>query len=599
MVANGRKAYLNFRFGGKNTVKKLHQALSFFLCVVFCVFCFASCGKKTGADDTTAFPATEPDATAPAASESETAEGTTVETTADKWEALAPSVQVIVEKDRKLKIECSNHTTAEKTSKNDIYLKGPDEVVDGVTPVIQVMVYERNRSAHELFGTSAEYIFWDDGIDTLGNRIDVAVKGNASDAPDLFVNMEYVLSRELLNSSFKDIWSIPNSFFDFSTEGWLKEWMENLSLTGDRAYILGGDYILDVYRAVSVLPLNMTLMDRNAVKLAPVLLSEGEELGANEELTPYFFDLVEEGKWTWDVLGKLSEAIWVDNDGDNTDSIHDQLGLIADEFGEGGQCACSFIYTCGEELTEVYTIEDESSAYNGKQWVKYADTSDGLNRIFDTVKAVMEGPGTLSTNYTHAGNSPEEPGIAYHQTKFAAGELLFAGAQLLGALEEDVFQQMTDLYSVVPFPKIDESKSYNSIVCSTGDVGAINVNVNPRKAKALTAYVQYCTEKSPAIREQFLQIVTKYKTTVYNQGTDRMLELIYQSIRYGRDKTVDDLAGSSGNRWHGYMRKQHFLAGSDFISTQYDSVLSAKQTRLNKTIMEKWYTLPKVEAKAD
>ena len=583
-------------------MKKLTRVLSLLLCVLFCVFAFASCkGNGDGPSVTTeaASGAATDGATEAERTDGATAADETVAVTTDKWELVAPNVQLIVEKDRKLHIECSNHTTAEKTSKNDIYLKGPDEVVDGVTPLIQVMVYERNQAAHTLFGTSADYTYWDDGIDTLGDRIEVAVKGKASDAPDFFVNMEYVLSRELLNSAFKDVWSIPNSYFDFTTEGWLKEWMENLSLTGDRAYILGGDYILDVYRAVSVLPLNMTLMDDNAEKLAPVLLPEGESLGAGEELTPYFFDLVEEGKWTWEVLGKLSEAIWVDTDGNGQDSIYDQLGIIADEFGEGGQCACSFIYTCGEELTEVYTIEDETSPYYGKQWVKYADTSEGLNRIFDTVKSMIQGPGTLSTNYTHAGNSPEQPGIAYHQTKFAAGELLFAGAQLLGALEDDVFQQMTDLYSVVPFPKIDESKSYNSIVCSTGDVGAINVNVNPRKARALTAYIQYCTENSPAIREQFLQIVTKYKTTVYNQGTDRMLEIIYNSIRFGRDKTIDDLAGSSGNRWHGYMRRQHYEAGSDYISVQYASVLSAKQTRLNQTIMQKWYTLPKVETPAE
>ncbi|MBP5349853.1 MAG: hypothetical protein J6Z13_05850, partial [Clostridia bacterium] len=194
--------------------------------------------------------------------------------------------------------------------------------------------------------------------------------------------------------------------------------------------------------------------------------------------------------------------------------------------------------------------------------------------------------------------SPEEPGIAYHQTKFAAGELLFAGAQLLGALEDEVFQQMIDLYSVVPCPKIDASKPYNSIVYSTGDVGAINVNANPRRARALTAYLQYCTENSPAIREQFLQIVMKYKVTTYNQGTDRMLNIIYKSILYGRDKTVDDVAGSSNNRWHGYMRKQHFQAGSDYIATQYASCISSKQSALDR-IMKKWYTLPRVEPKAE
>ena len=573
-------------------MKRLFQVVALLLCFVFCALALASCGN-TGTPDAASTTA-EPGATSPDATASDGAEVTTAETTADKWEPLASKITILVEKDRALRFECSNHTTAEKTSKNDLYVKGPDEVVDGETPLIQIMVYERNKAANDLFQTTTSYIFWDDGIDTLGDRIDVAVKGKASDAPDIFINMEYVLSRELLNSAFKDVWSIPGTLFDFESEGWLYDWMKNLSFTNDRAYILGGDYFLDVFRAIALLPFNMTLMDENAVKLAPAILEEGDTLGVGEDLTPRFFDLVEEGKWTWDVLGKICEAIWVDKDGNEQDSIYDQLGIVADEFGEGGQCACSFIYSCGEELTEAYTVSDPSSKYYNEQWVKYADDSAGLNRIFDAVKAVIQGPGTLSTNYTHAGNSPEEPGIAYHQTKFAQGDLLFGGAQLLGALENDAFQLMEDLYSVVPCPKTDETKSYNSIVCSTGDVGAINVNVGPRKAKALSAYVQYCTENSPAIREEFLQIVTKYKTTVYNQGTSRMLDLIYKSILWGRDKVVDDLAGSSSNRWHGYMRRQHFEAGADYISTQYAAVRQAKQTRLDR-YMETWYTLPTVK----
>ena len=576
-------------------MKKRIISLILLSCIVLSAFALSSCGKSGETAETTApQEITQPVATDPATAESDTEEVTTAVPTTDKWELIAPSVQIIVEKDRKLRIELSNHTTAEKSSKNDIYLKGPDEVVDGETPLIQQMVYERNQAAHALLGTSAEYTFLDGGFGSLAETIDVLVKGNASDAPDLFVNMIYELNRELLNSGFKDIWSIPNSYFDFDSVGWLKAWMENLSFTGDRAYILGSDYFLDVFRAVPVLPFNVTLMDDNAARLAPAILGADEQLGAGEELSARFFDLVEEGNWTWDVLGALSEAIWLDTDGDGADSIRDRLGIIADEFGDGGQCACSFIYSCGEELTEVYTIEDPTSEYDGKQWIKYADTSEGLNRIFDAVKSVIEGPGTLSTNYTHAGNSPEEPGIAYHQTKFAAGELLFAGAQLLGALEDDVFQQMTDLYSVVPCPKVDASKSYNSIVYSTGDVGAINVNANPRRAKALTAYLQYCTENSPAIREQFLQIVMKYKVTVYNQGTDRMLDLIYNSILFGRDKTIDDLAGTNSNRWHSLMRLQHFEAGSDYVTGQYESCRSSKQTALDR-VMKKWYTLPIVE----
>ena len=247
-------------------------------------------------------------------------------------------------------------------------------------------------------------------------------------------------------------------------------------------------------------------------------------------------------------------------------------------------------------MTEVYRIDDPESPYDGEQWIKYADDPTKLNRIFDAVKSVFDGAGSLVTSFEFSGNSPEQPGAAYHHTKFAASELLFAGVCTIGTLEEDVFQQMTDLYSVVPLPKIDVERSYNTLINNQGDVGVINVNANPRKAKVLSAFIQHCTEHSTAIRNQFMQIVMKYQVTTYNQGTDRMLDLIYDGILYSRDYVVE--GENEEPRWHRQMMSQRFVAGADFIATLYEANRAKKQQILDK-LMEKWYTLPKVETNAE
>ena len=562
--------------------------IALILCILLCLPAFASCGGSGETADTTAA-LTEP-ASESLATESDEAEVTTVEVTTDKWEEIVPKITMIAERDRSLKIEYSIGGSAEKWSRNDVYVAGPDSIEDGVTPLIEQMVYERNEAAKKLFNIEISYVAWDYGFGKQQEPIELAVKGKAADAPDLFISMLNDVSKAMMNGVFKDVWSIPNAYFDFDSKGWLKEWMENMSFTGDRAYILGSDYFLDILRVMDVLPFNMTLMDEKAAKLAPAIIGTDEPLGAGEELSTRFFDLVEEGKWTWDVLGKLCEAAWVDTDGDGQDSIYDVLGIIAD--GYGGINAASFVYCSAGQLTEAYIIEDETSEYYGKQWIKFADDSTVLNRIYDAVKSVFEGPGSLTTSYTFSGNTPENPGASYHHAKFAAGELLFAGICTLGALEDDAFQQMTELYSVVPCPKLDEDGEYNTIIINQGDVGVINVNANPRKSRVLSAFIQYCTENSGAIREQFLQIVTKYKTTTYNQGTDRMLEIIYDGVLYGRDKQVDDL--NSDPRWHRLMMGQKFVAGSDYITTQYQSALANKQKLLDN-VMKTWYTLPKTD----
>ncbi|MBR4336288.1 MAG: hypothetical protein IKP74_07530 [Clostridia bacterium] len=563
-------------------------SLLLLLATVFSIFTLASCGEreKTPVATTTAtkIGSGSDDATAG----EETTAGT------DKWEALAPKVTMIAARDRTLKIEYENYVNAEHAAKNDVYLEGPDAIEEGVTPKIRQLVYERNKAACELFGLTIEYEPWHLYYGQQGPKIQEVVQAKAADAPDLFVDMIYDLNNVLLTvGAFKDVWSIPGGFFDFNEKGWLTTWMENMSLTTDRAYILGSDYFLDLMCAITVLPFNLTMMDANAAKLSGAIIgADDDPLGTGENLSTRFFDLVDQGGWTWEVLGLLSEAIWEDTDGDGADSIRDRLGIIADEYG--GVNAASFIYSCGEELTERYKIEDPADPNNGKWWIKYADTSAGLNKIFDAVKAVFDGSGSLSTNSgNHNGNTPENPGTAYHHTKFAAGETLFAGVCTLGALEDEVFQQMTEIYSVVPCPKADADNEYNTIIVNQGDAGAINVNSNPRKTRALSAYIQYCTENSPAIRHEFLETVTKYKTTTYNQGTDRMLDIIYDGILYGRDKAIDDLVNIS--RWHSMMKSQHFQAGSDYIVSEYEAARGNKQKKLDE-IIDKWYSLPTVEA---
>ena len=563
------------------------------LCFIFSVFALSSCEKDEKPAETTA-----PGTNGPEAAESDTADETTAIVTTDKWEELAPKILMIAERDRTLKIECSERQTAVKGSKNDIYLKGPDTVEDGVTPLIERMVYERNKAAADLLGIKTNFVFWDFEFGQQQPQIETVVQGGAADAPDLFVNMLNDVSHAMLNGVFKDVWSIPNSFFDFKAEGWLDAWMHNLSFTGDRAYILGSDYFIDVFRSMSVLAFNMSLMDENAEKLAPAIVPDGETLGQDEELTTYFFDLVDEGRWTWDVLGKICAAIWVDTDGDGTDSIRDQLGILTDTYG--GDAAAAFVYTCGLPVTVEYKIEDETdekyAEYHDKNWIKYADDPTVLNLIFDAVKGVFDGKGSFTTAKDRPGNTPENPGLAYHYTKFAAGEVLFIGSILLAALESESIQQMNDVFSVVPNPKVNSTDSYNTIIYNSGDVGAINVNINPRKGKTLSAYLQYCTENSGAIRAQFQEVVMKYKVTTYDQGTDRMFTLIYDSIYWGRDYNVEGL--NTDPRWHSKMRENKFTVGSDYIANLYESNVAMKQTKLDN-VMKKWYTLPKVETEGN
>ena len=584
-------------------MKKLNGILALLLCLLFLVPALASCGKKTPDATTAEETAAESTAKGTSAesktvttaaeasnsSSSQTAPETTAAvTTTNKWESIGDAVTAYADADRTIRIQYDTSSSAENTPQNSKYIQGPDELIDGTTSSIEEKVYHRNRDAAEMLGLSLEYLKWDQyGWGKQAGQIVTLVNGNDPDTPDLYIDMLYDLNVAMKTSGvFKDIWSIPGSYFDFNAKGWMKEWMESLSFTGDRAYILGGEYFLELYRTMGVLPFNLDLMNSNVGKLAPALLGDGETIGAEESLSTYFFDLVEEGKWTWEDLGRLCEAIWVDSDTSGDNSFDDVLGIITDRYT--GLPAALIVYSAGVSLTETYVIEDEESENNGKTWVRYLNDSTLLGSIFDAVSNVFTAPGSFVTNF----NPDSGKTLQEHYTKFSEDTLLFAGPIVLGALENDAFQTMTSVWSVVPLPKITAEQKYNTIIHNIGSAGAISVRTSPDKARALSAYLQYCNENSGEILEEFQQIVTKFKTTTYNQGTDRMLDIIYASVITARDKALEDTAEQTSGKSSGsWMKSQGYTGTSAFIAEKYLSELSGKQTKLDK-ILEKWYALP-------
>ncbi len=564
-------------------MKKLIGILALILCLCFCVSAFASCKK-------TSTVTTAPDTAEGTRNPSSGTNVTPATTTTSKWEPIGEAVSAYAEADRTILIQYDMYASAENIPQNDKYIQGPDAVIDGTTSTIEEKVYNRNRAAADLLGVTLKYAQWRDlKWGAQADRILTLVRAaDQTDAPDLFIDMLYDLNKTMKTfGAFKDIKSIPGSYFDFEAEGWMTDWMESLSFTEDRAYIMGGDYFLELFRAMGVLPFNIDLMDANASRLAPAYLPVDESLGTDEQLSVRFFDLVEQGNWTWDDLGKLCEAIYVDDDGDGANSMGDTLGIITDRYT--GLPASLIVYSAGVPLTETYVIEDETSEYNGKKWVRYYDDSSLLGSIYDAVASVFSGKGAYVTNFT----SPEtDKNMKEHYKKFAENTLLFAGPIVLGALEEESFQTMTSIWSVVPIPKVNAEQKYNTMIHNIADVGAINVKTTPDKARAVSAFLQYCNENSKAIREDFQQVVTKFKTTTYNQGTDRMLNIIYANVITGRDKALEDAAeGTSGKTSSSWMKGQGFLGTSSFVVDKYKSELSSKQTKLDD-ILKKWYDLP-------
>ena len=86
--------------------------------------------------------------------------------------------------------------------------------------------------------------------------------------------------------------------------------------------------------------------------------------------------------------------------------------------------------------------------------------------------------------------------------------------------------------------------------------------------------------------------MTKYKTTTYNQGTDRMLNVIYDNLITGRDMALEFTAEqTSDRRTVSILKGQGYVGDSAFLAAAYQSNLSQKQANLDN-VLTKWYALP-------
>ena len=487
-------------------------------------------------------------------------------------------------------------TSAAYTSRNQEYMAGPDNLNNAET--VDRFVYERNHEAYELLGITVEYTngsgyAWGTAHSTIVNAIN---NTNSTIAPDMYVNMMYGMVGASLSGVFRDILSIRGSYFDFEQQGWLYSIMSDLSFSRERAYLLVSDYFFDTIRNLMVMPFNLAMIDDGDTNAELVAALAGSEFESGSRLSDYLFDIVRDGKWTFDKLIEVCEAVYVDEDAATGDSAGDILGLYID--ATGGNAASAFLYS-----SDVTFFTETTDANGGVTALAYPANGDTMNAVFQAVDRLMKAEGTQVVDGSLGTNSANTMLRAY----FAEGRVFTDGVELLGNFETAVYQiDMRDTFSVVPIPLLvegEDSDAYNTLVHNTAMVGGININ--SAKYLAISAFVQYCTEheKTQELKEEYLEGAMKYELVDYNPGTDDMLSLIYDNIDSCRDMIIDNIVYQQGGlsardlgvtdiRWHGYMRTDNYGNAANFLSV-YEALRSAKQAVVD-TLLATWYTLPKV-----
>ena len=491
------------------------------------------------------------------------------ETTEAKWYDSVDFGQ------KTLTIQLSNDAADPELPADVAYIQGPDKISEttGVDKV-KNLVKERNRNVESKkngINVKIDYKYtlvegYSDRWSHVSSVIAQAERNYSnSNKADLYIDLMYdMLGAACEKAVFDNILKYTKTdsgvagwvggYFDIeSYNGYNTALMSDMTLTEDRQVLIASDYFLDVLRAMLVLPFNLSMYT---------------EYATDDADAAKLYQMVLDGKWTWDQLlsynGVASSA--------GSATIDDSRILMA--IANGGMMATGFLYS-----TDYTIYKQDGDKYTLKT------TCSELQQLFSKA-------GTLSGVRGIVMLPGESAAVGESNRKFTSGEALFATVNMLGILETADFQGMTQgSLSILPIPKLNENREYSTLTNSRARVGALSYHSTNQAA--MSAYIQLSTEESGTVKDTYFDdaILGKY---LAGSGASTILNMIYNRLGNAKNAIIENLILNrdwtigKDNCW-AQLIKQGNMTQYQNISSMMAACVGAKQEVLNK-VVEAWKT---------
>lgn len=491
------------------------------------------------------------------------------ETTETKWYDSVDFGQ------KMLTIQLSNDAADPELPADVAYIQGPDKISEttGVDKV-KNLVKERNRNVESKkngINVKIDYKYtlvegYSDRWSHVSSVIAQAERNYSnSNKADLYIDLMYdMLGAACEKAVFDNILKYTKTdsgvagwvggYFDIeSYNGYNTALMSDMTLTEDRQVLIASDYFLDVLRAMLVLPFNLSMYT---------------EYATDDADAAKLYQMVLDGKWTWDQLlsynGVASSA--------GSATIDDSRILMA--IANGGMMATGFLYstdyTIYKQDGDKYTLKTTCSEL--QQLFSKAGTLRG-------VRGIVMLPG-------------ESAAVGESNRKFTSGEALFATVNMLGILETADFQGMAQgSLSILPVPKLNENREYSTLTSSRARVGALSYHSTNQAA--MSAYIQLSTEESGTVKNTYFDdaILGKY---LAGSGASNILNMIYNRLGNAKNAIIENLILNRdwtighANCWSQLIKEDNMTRYQN-ISSMMAACVGAKQEILNKAV-EAWKT---------
>ena len=485
------------------------------------------------------------------------------------------------------------------------YLAGDDT---SFNETIDKSIKKRNTEAEYLTKIKVTYTYWPntadygwgDCIEKIENIVDSQSTGNV---PDVYCNFVYDMVGASVKGCFANLRGTSRgagelkglNYFEFleddynesiNNRGYMYEYMTSVTLSKHKMYILASDYFTDMIRAFFIIPVGIQMLEAYGEPIT------GDKNGDGKFTVDDFYKDVTEGNWDYQMMMDYAAAVYQDDGNPNTSG--EWLGDKRIGFAMGGGLASSgLMYT-----TSVVIIHNEWNPDRNEYDYYYPEENEALYDFCAATTKLFQSPGIMIVKNENGEKSIDRWGASHLlaiRTRFAEGAVLFGDIMMVGALEYDEYQSMSDKggFGVVPVPLYsgrDSGDRYLTQIHNVGRPGAIGVNTT--KFVECTAFLNYQSTHSTDILNDYYNYKLMYDIAGGAQGTVEMLRYIRLNVRTSFDKAFEDAIGVFYGQ-EAYDRKILVIfSGKGFegdMRQEYAALYDVKSANL-KTLVEYYET---------
>lgn len=363
-------------------------------------------------------------------------------------------------------------------------------------------VYARNRTVEERFGVKIVPIPLPGmaaGSSGFIAAIDKSV--NAMDgAYDIVAPNYWYGIDQAAKGSYLDL--LQFEYLDFDQPWWAAGYVDNLVIN-DKLYATTGDYDLQQYSSLLVTFFNQDLIEKNGME------------------NPY--DLVEQGKWTYETMYSMASKVGGDLNGDSGYDDQDLYGGIWNKWAIRG-------FLTAFDLRAV-SLNESGELEVTLQNEKSIDAYDKIFSLIHNEQFVYKSTGGYTDNDKMI-------------SMFTNDQALFFGIHLSAA---ELMRDMKNDYGIVPMPKWDE-KQENYVTGSVGcTIFAIPISAtDPEKSSIILEAL--CMESYRQVVPVYYETILKYRDARDAKASE-MIELCRNTLFYDWGYIWDTSIGGPYIAW--------------------------------------------------